>query len=163
MSCWRYSSKMGSRNRVQETYWSDSEAVTRINITLKGSYYALFQSLDYVLGDVLEHALMLGGSKIALFFTEFTLLQYLSPQPHTNGSISSGFDEGPPSEKQNVLWLVSCPSALWLANSLDGFQYCPAPCQNSKFINIAISIQTSRILNKRIAQNLCTHGYCKTY
>ncbi len=25
-----------------------------------------------------------------------------------------------PSEKRNVLWLVSCPSALWLAKSLDG-------------------------------------------
>ncbi len=43
------------------------------------------------------------------------------------------------------------------------FQYCPTPCQNSKFINIAISIQTSRMLNKRITQNLCTHGYCETY
>ncbi len=35
---------------------------------LKGSYYALLQSLDFVLG-VLEHALMLGGLKIELFFT----------------------------------------------------------------------------------------------
>ncbi len=39
------------------------------DIDLKGSYYALLQSLDFVLGDVLEHALMLGGLKIALFFT----------------------------------------------------------------------------------------------
>ncbi len=31
---------------------------------LKGSYYALLQSLDFVLGGVLEHALMIGGSKI---------------------------------------------------------------------------------------------------
>ncbi len=46
---------------------------------------------------------MLSGSKIALFFTLLTLLQYLSPQPDTNDSISSGLDEGPPSEKQNVL------------------------------------------------------------
>ncbi len=42
----------------------------------------------------------LGGSKNAL-------LQYLSPQPGTNGSINSGFDEGPPSKKQNVLWMWS--------------------------------------------------------
>ncbi len=54
-------------------------------------------------GSVLEHALMLGGSKIALLFTLFTLLQYLSPQPGINVSISSGFNEGPPSEKRNVL------------------------------------------------------------
>ncbi len=65
--------------------------------------------------------------------------------PYTNDSISSGFDEGPPSYRRNVLWLVSCPSALWLANSLDDVSidiytsmgvsvgYCPAPCQNSKF------------------------------
>ncbi len=57
---------------------------------------------------------------------EFTLLQNLSPQPSTNGSISSGF-EGPPSEKRNVLWLVSCPSALWLANSLNCVSVLPRP------------------------------------
>ncbi len=61
---------------------------------------------------------------LSLFFT-FSLLQYLSPQPDTNDSISSGFDEGPPSEKRNVLWLISCPSALWLANSLDGITVPP--------------------------------------
>ncbi len=88
----------------------------------------LFYKVLILFWGVLEHALMLGGSKITLFFSQFTLLQYLSHQPDTNGSISSGFDEGPPSEKLNVLWLVSCPSALWLANSLDVFQYCPAPC-----------------------------------
>ncbi len=63
-------------------------------------------------------------SKNALFFT---LLQYLSPQPDTNDSIRSGFDEGPPSKKLNVLRLVSCPSALWLANSLDGISVLPRP------------------------------------
>ncbi len=47
--------------------------------------------------------------------------------PASHGSISSGFDEGPPSEKRNVLWLVSCPSALWLANSLDGVSVLPRP------------------------------------
>ncbi len=88
----------------------------------------------------------------AWWFENRKLLQCVSPQPDTNDSISSGFDEGPPSEKRNVLWLVSCPSALWLANSLDAFQHCPASCQNSKFVNIAISIQTSRILNKRITR-----------
>ncbi len=41
--------------------------------------------------------------KIALFFTLFTLLQYLSPQPDTNDLISSVFDEGPPSEKRSVV------------------------------------------------------------
>uniref|UniRef100_A0A673H082 ferroxidase n=1 Tax=Sinocyclocheilus rhinocerous TaxID=307959 RepID=A0A673H082_9TELE len=34
-----------------------------------GSYYALLQCLEFVFGAVLEHALMLGGSKNALFFT----------------------------------------------------------------------------------------------
>ncbi len=42
----------------------------------------------------------------------------LSPQHDTNDSISSGpafrLVQGPPSEKLNLLWLVSCPSALWL-------------------------------------------------
>ncbi len=47
-------------------------------------------------------ALML-GSKFLLFFTQFTSLQYLSPQPGTNSSISSGFNEGPTFEKRNVL------------------------------------------------------------
>ncbi len=60
----------------------------------------LFYKVLISFGGVLEHALMLGGLKIALFFT---LLQYLSPQPDTNDSISSGFDEAPPSEKLNVL------------------------------------------------------------
>ncbi len=42
--------------------------------------------------------------KIALYFT---LLQYLSPQPDTNDSISSGFDEGPPSENEMCCdWLA---------------------------------------------------------
>ncbi len=63
---------------------------------------ALLLSLDVVLGGVLD-TLELGGSKITLFFTLFTLLQYLSPQPDTNDSISSGLDEGPPSEELNVL------------------------------------------------------------
>ncbi len=87
----------------------------------------LFTKSWFCFGGVLEHALMLGDSKIALFFTSFTLLQYLSPQPDTNGSISSRFDKGPPSEKRYVLWLVSCPSALWLANSLDGVSVLPRP------------------------------------
>ncbi len=87
----------------------------------------LFYKVLILFWGVLEHALMLGGSQIALFFTKFTLLQYLSPQTDRNGSISSGFDEGPLSEKWNVLWLVSCPSALWLANSLDGVSVLPRP------------------------------------
>ncbi len=83
----------------------------------KGVLLCSFTKSWFSFGGVLDHALMLGGSKIALFFTLFTLLQYLSPQPDTNDSISSGFDEGPPSKKRNVFWLVSCHSALWLENS----------------------------------------------
>ncbi len=62
----------------------------------------------------------------------FTLLKYLPPRPVTNYSISSGFDEGPPPEKWNVLWLVSCPSALWLVNSLDGVSVLPHPLQKQQ-------------------------------
>ncbi len=32
-----------------------------------------------------------------------------------------------PPENQNGLWLVSCSSALWLANSLDGISILPRP------------------------------------
>ncbi len=78
----------------------------------------------FCFGGVLVHALMRGGSKTALYFT---LLKYLSPQPDSNDSISSGLDEGPPSDKLNMLWLVSCPSALWLANSLDSVSVLPRP------------------------------------
>ncbi len=37
-----------------------------------------------------------------------------------------------------MLWLVSYPSALRLANNLDGVSVLPRPFQNSKFVNIAI-------------------------
>ncbi len=94
---------------------------------IKGLLLCSFTKSWFCFRSVLEHALMLGGSKIVLFFTLLTLLQYLSPQPDTNSSISSGFDEGPPSEKQNVLWLVGCPTALWLANSLDRVSVLPHP------------------------------------
>ncbi len=123
----------------------------------------LFYKVDctwFCFGYVLEHALMLGGLKIALFFT---LLQYVSPQPDTNGSISSGFDEGPPSEKLNVLWLVSCPSALWLANTLDGVSVLLRSLPKQQVRQYCHINSDPRILNKRIAQNLCTHGYYKTY
>ncbi len=56
----------------------------------------LIYKVFFCFGGVLEHAFMLGVLKIALFVT---LFQYLSPQPDTNDSINSGFDEGPPSEK----------------------------------------------------------------
>ncbi len=124
---------------------------------VKGAYYALLQSLDFFGMVVLEDALILGGSKIILFFTSFALLQYFSPQPDTNGSISSGFDEGHLPKNQMCCDWLAVPEC-----SLDGVSVLPHPCQ-SKFVNIAISIHTLRILNKRIAQNLCTHGYCKTY
>ncbi len=71
------------------------------------------QSLDFVLG--------------CRTCSHFWYFQNLSPQPDTNDSISSGFDEVPPSEKLNVLWLVGFPSALWLANSLDGVSVLPRP------------------------------------
>ncbi len=101
--------------------------------------------------------------------------------PYTNDSISSGFDEGPPSYKRNVLWLVSCPSALWLAlyGSVIGeqlrrcfhrhiyvygcFSTAPPLAKTASSFNMAISSQTLIILNKRVVQNLCTDGYCKTY
>ncbi len=73
-----------------------------------------------------------------IYFTELTLLQYLSPQSDTNDSISFGFDEGPPSEKQNVLWLVGCHSALWLANSLDGVSVLPRHFAKQQAISIHI-------------------------
>ncbi len=72
----------------------------------------LFYKVWFCFGGVLEHAL---------------IFQYLSPQPDTNGEISSGFDEGPPSEKRNMLWLV---------NRLDTISVLPRPSQNGKFINI---------------------------
>ncbi len=81
----------------------------------------LFYKVWFCFGGVLEHAL---------------IFQYLSPQPDTNGEISSGFDEGPPSEKRNMLWLVGCPSALWLVNRLHTISVLPRPSQNGKFINI---------------------------
>ncbi len=73
---------------------------------VKGTYYALLQNLDFFWGGVLEDALILGGSKIALFFTSFALLQYLSPQPDTNGSISSGFDFHLPKNQMCCDWLA---------------------------------------------------------
>ncbi len=64
---------------------------------------------------------MFGGSKIVLFFTLFTLLQYLSPRPDTNDSVSFEFDEGPPPEKLNVLQCVV------IGDSLDGVLILPHP------------------------------------
>ncbi len=113
-SCWRR--------------WPVLTVNRRLNIwCFKGVLLCSFTKSWFCFGGVLEHPLMVGGSKITLFFTLFTLLQYLSPQPDPNDSISSGFDEGPPSEKLNVLWLVSCPNVLWLANSLDGVSVLPRP------------------------------------
>ncbi len=89
------------------TLWSvQDDFITQIfnnysNENIKGVLLCSFTKSWFCFGGVLEHALMLGGSKIALFFTSFRLLQYLSPQTDTNCSISSGFDEGPPK--------VSCP------------------------------------------------------
>ncbi len=51
-------------------------------------------------------------------FSQFTLLQCLFPQPNTNVSISSGFDEGLPCEKRNVLWLVSCSQCVVIGEQL---------------------------------------------
>ncbi len=52
---------------------------------------------------VLEHALMLGGSQITLFSLNLKYYNNLSPQPDTNDSSSSGFDEGPPYEKSKCV------------------------------------------------------------
>ncbi len=73
-----------------------------IEIIFKGVLLCSFIKSLFCFGGVLEHVLMFGGSKIT-FFTLFTLLQYLSSQPDTNDSISCGFDEGPLSEKLNVV------------------------------------------------------------
>ncbi len=86
-----------------------------------------FSKSLFCFGGVLEHALMLGGSKNALLFHIIYIIKITLSQPGTSGSISSGFDEGTPSEKRNVLWLVSCPSALWLANSLNCVSVLPHP------------------------------------
>ncbi len=51
----------------------------------------------FCFGGVLEYALMFVGLKIA--FSHNLHYYNTSPQPGTNGSISSGFDEGPSSEK----------------------------------------------------------------
>ncbi len=129
---------------------------------IKGVLLCSFTKSWFCFGGVLDHALMLGGSKIALFFTEFTLLQYLSPQPDTNDLISSGFDEGPPSEKRNVLWLVSCPSALWLANSLDGVSVLPRPLPKQQVRQyFHINSDPENIEDR--AESLHAHGYCKAY
>jgi len=43
-------------------------------------------------------------------FSDFTLLQHLSPQ----SCLNTDFNEPPSYEIWNVLWLVSWPSVLWL-------------------------------------------------
>ncbi len=86
-----------------------------------------FSKSLFCFGGVLEHALMLGVSKNALLFHIIYIIKITLSQPGTSGSISSGFDEGTPYEKRNVLWLVSCPSALWLANSLNCVSVLPHP------------------------------------
>ncbi len=48
-------------------------------IAFKGVLLCSFTKSWCCFGGVLEHALMLGGLKITLFFTLFTLLQYISP------------------------------------------------------------------------------------
>ncbi len=142
--------------KITEFIWNSS--------AFKGVLLCSFTKSWFCFGGVLKHALMLGGSKIALFFTLFTLLQYLSPQPDTNDSISSRFDKAPAFRKTKCVvigWLFQCV--------VIGEQFrrrlstAPPLAKTVSFFNIAISIQTSRILNRRIVQNLCTYGYCKTY
>ncbi len=72
----------------------------------------LFYKVLILFWGCIKHALMLGDSKNRIIFHIIYIITITCPQPDTNDSISSGFDEGPPSEKRNVLWLVSCPSAL---------------------------------------------------
>ncbi len=66
-------------------------------------------------------------------------------------------------KKRNVLWLVSCPSVLWLASSLDGVSVLPHPLPKQQVRQYCHINSDLRILNKRIVQNLCTHGHCKAY
>ncbi len=106
-------------NKITFLYWC----------ILKWSYM-LFYKVWFCFGGVLEHAL---------------IFQYLSPQPDTNGEISSGFDEGPPSEKRNMLWLVGCPSALWLVNRLHYFSIAP-PLPKRQVHQYYISIQWKSII-----------------
>ncbi len=51
----------------------------------------------FCFGGVLEHALMFGGSLNVHYYNTFLL------SLTQTASISSGFDEGPPSEKRNVV------------------------------------------------------------
>ncbi len=81
---------------------------------LKGSYYALLQSLDFVLGVYYMLSCLVVRKSHNFSHNLHYYNTFLLSLAQT-----ARFDEGPPSEKQNVLWLVSCPSALWLANSLD--------------------------------------------
>ncbi len=72
------------------------------NFVLKGSYYALLQSLDFVLGctRTCSHAWWFENH---IIFHIIYIITIPFSQPDSNDSISSGFDEGLPSEKRNVL------------------------------------------------------------
>ncbi len=129
---------------------------------LKGVLLCSFTKSWFCFG-VYENILSCSVVRKSHYFSHYLhLLQYLSPQPDY-GSISSWFDEGPPSEKRNVLWLVSCPNALWLANSLDCVSVLPHPLPKQHVRQYCHINSDHENMNKRILQNLCTHGYCKTY
>ncbi len=66
------------------------------------------------------------------FYLQYYLCIFMRP-----GSFGSCFDETPPSEIQNVLRLVSWPSALWLVNRV--FQKWHAPYHNYFFVFSSIA------------------------
>ncbi len=96
-----------------------------IFLCFKGVLLCSFTKSWFCFGGVLEQDAWWFENSIILHIIYIITIPF-SPAWH-KGSISSGFDEGPPSEKRNVLWLVSCPSALWLANSLYGVSVLPRP------------------------------------
>ncbi len=82
---------------------------------LKGVLLCSFTKSWFSFGRVLEHDPMLRWFKNRIIFhIIYIIIIALSPACH-NDSISSRFDEDPPSEILNVLWLVIFPIALWLA------------------------------------------------
>ncbi len=116
--------------------------------TIKGVLLCSFIKSWFCFGGVLEHALMLGGSKNALFSHNLHYYNTSLPSLAQTRLVPAGFDEGPPSEKRNVLWLVSCPSALWLANSL-GASVLPRPLPKQQVHQYChISSDTENIENR---------------
>ncbi len=64
------------------------------------------------------------------------------------------------SRKTKCVVIVSCPSELWLANSLDSVSVLPHPYPNSKFVNINADLENieqedpAESLHARILQDI---------